>query len=55
MARSQSLRNLTSAMTRLENAFKVVSELPPGDRSRVLEWAQSELVDPMQADLADAK
>ena len=52
MARSASLKNLTSAMTRVENAFNVVASLPPADRARVLEWAQDEVVGPMVADLA---
>ena len=55
MARSESLKNLTSAMTRIENAFNVVAELPASDRARVLEWAQDEVIDPMKSELAGAK
>lgn len=55
MARSESLRNLTSAMTRVENAFNVVADLPPSDRARVLEWAQDEVIGPMQTELTESK
>jgi hypothetical protein len=47
MARSDSLRRLTSAMTRLENAYRVVEDLPPADRQRVLDWAEEELHRPL--------
>ena len=55
MARSESLKNLTSAMTRVENAFNAVSELPPSDRARVLDWAQDEVIGPMREELGAAK
>ena len=55
MARSESLKNLTSAMTRIENAFGVVQDLPASDRARVLGWVQDEILGPMLADLAAAK
>jgi hypothetical protein len=51
MPRSESLKKLTSAMTRVENAFNVVSDLPAADRARVLSWAQDEVIGPMRDDL----
>jgi len=55
MARSESLRNLTSAMTRVENAFGVVQNLPPSDRARVLDWVLDEVIGPMREELGEAK
>jgi hypothetical protein len=51
MPRSDSLKKLTSAMSRVENAFRAVSELPAPDQARVLEWAEQEVIGPMQTAL----
>jgi hypothetical protein len=49
--RSDSLKKLTSVMTRLENVYKAVEELPAADQVRVLEWAQDELAGPLRSAL----
>jgi len=55
MPRSQSLKNLTSVMGRVENAFGAIETLPETDQLRVLQWAEDEILKPLRVKLGAAK